>query len=239
MVVLPECFAYFGAIDSGNIQLAEELGDGDLQGKIAEIAQQFNCYLIAGSIPIKSRDPNKFLNACLVFSPAGQLVEHYEKIHLFDVTVADGTKHYRESDTAMPGQHLVVVDINGIKFGLAICYDLRFPGLFQSLRALGAEVIVLPSAFTQKTGQAHWHTLITARAIENQVYMAGCNQVGRHQNGRETFGHSLFVDPWGRVISDAGQQTGLSGGTVDLHELQQIRQQMPVFDHNQFEYKLK
>lgn len=239
IVVLPECFAYFGGKEHGNLGLAEAIGEGELQQSIADVAKEFGLYLVAGSIPIAGEDKSKFKNMCLVFGPDGKLVSHYQKIHLFDVEVADNTKSYRESDTAEAGNEVVLFEANGVKVGVAICYDLRFPGLFATLRQKGAELIVLPSAFTQTTGEAHWHTLVTARAIENQCYFAACNQVGVHRNGRETYGHSLIVDPWGKVLSDAKSQLGVFGAALDLAYLQHVRQQMPVANHNQFESKLK
>mgnify|MGYP000029125421 CR=1 FL=1 len=234
LVVLPECFAYFGGIDKMNLEIAEKLGDGSLQTQLSSLASKHKCYLVAGSFPIQTESGKRFKPMCMVYSPGGERICEYQKIHLFDVEVADGTKEYRESDSAEPGQNIVCFDTEWGRVGVAICYDLRFPGLFQQLRDAGAELVVLPSAFTQKTGEAHWHLLLQARAIENQMFMAGCNQVGRHENGRETFGHSLVVDPWGTILVDGEQQTGAIGTELNKKQLLKIRRQMPVAMHNRF-----
>ena len=234
VVVLPECCLYFGGKDNHNLKIAEHLGKGPIQLALCDLAKQFECYLVAGSIPTKTNSEDRYGNSCLVFSPSGELLCHYQKIHLFDVEVEDGTKSYRESDSTAPGQELVTFDTSWGRVGVAICYDLRFPGLFQTLREQGAELIVLPSAFTQKTGEAHWQVLLQARAIENQVYIAGCNQTGRHENGRETFGHSMIVDPWGKVVTNAEQTIGATVADLDRDLLVSIRAQMPVKQHNRF-----
>lgn len=240
IVVLPECFAYFGGKESGSFDIVQPIGAGQLQADLANIARKFKIYLVAGSMPITGNDSKKFKNVCLVFGPTGELVLDYQKIHLFDVTVADGTKNYRESDTAEAGDRLAIFKVGELNVGIAICYDLRFPGLFQILRQdFEVDLILLPSAFTKTTGAAHWHTLVQARAIETQCYVAACNQVGRHQNGRETYGHSLIVDPWGQILSDAKLDIGLYSAELDINYLAQVRRQMPVAEHNRIDYKLK
>lgn len=238
IVVLPECFACFGGKDNLNLGIAEETGNGSVQLELADIAKEFGIYLVAGSFPTKSQNKNKFLATCLVFDPSGMLIADYQKIHLFDVEVDDNTGSYRESDSTQAGNKLVVFDTPAGKVGVAICYDLRFPGLFQELRSLGANTIVLPSAFTELTGDAHWLPLIQARAIENQLYMVAANQNGVHQNGRQTFGHSVVVSPWGNILVNAERQNGLFGAALDMVKLQEIRSKMPVFVHNQFKSRL-
>lgn len=239
IVVLPECFAYFGGKESETLALANPLHKGSLQQALADLAAEFEIYLVAGSIPVRGNEPNKFKNMCIVYSPTGDVLAHYQKIHLFDVTVADGTGNYRESDTAEPGNEIVTFEAEGIKVGIAICYDLRFAGLFQLLREQHVDLVVLPSAFTETTGNAHWHVLVQARAIENQYYMAACNQVGVHKNGRETFGHSIVVDPWGTILSDAKKSVGISGAAINPASISRIRGKMPVSEHNQIKCKLK
>ena len=238
LVVLPECFAYFGGKDTCNLRLAQSDELLQLQQELAKIAKTFGIYLVCGSVPTPTQSASHYGNTCFVFSPSGNKLAEYQKIHLFDVVVADGTRSYRESDMTASGNELVYFDWCGKKVGIAICYDLRFPGLFQQLRDGGAEVVVLPSAFTQKTGEAHWHTLLTARAIENQYFVVACDQVGEHQNGRRTFGHSLIVDPWGRVLSDAKQQVGTFGAELKFSVLEQVRRDMPVAVHNRFPSRL-
>ncbi|GHB67191.1 amidohydrolase [Psychrosphaera saromensis] len=237
IVVLPECFAAFGAGDSGNLNIAEALNHGAIQSQLASLAKQYSIYLVAGTMPIldnENRQLGKVKPVTLVYSPVGELIAHYQKIHLFDVDVEDGVGSYRESDSWLPGEQIVCFDTEFGKIGLAICYDLRFPGLFQALRDEGVDVVVLPSAFTEKTGAAHWQVLLQARAIENQIYMVGCNQAGTHKNGRQTFGHSMIVDPWGTVLFNAGKKLGLFGAELDKDRLVKVRQSMPIKQHNKF-----
>ncbi|QTH63416.1 carbon-nitrogen hydrolase family protein [Psychrosphaera ytuae] len=246
LVVLPECFANFGGRDKSNLAIAENLGEGQVQSKLARIANQYQIYLVAGSFPTLPNEgectgdsPAKFMATCLVFNPNGHLIADYQKIHLFDVDVDDNTGSYRESDSTIPGKNLVCFDTEWGRVGVAICYDLRFPGLFQALRAKGVDAIVLPSAFTEKTGAAHWQSLLSARAIENQIYMIASNQNGVHQNGRETFGHSMVISPWGEVVTNAKRENGLFGTFLDKARIKEIRQNMPVSNHNQFTFVQK
>ena len=240
IVVLPECFAAFGASDSKNQQIAEPLNNGEIQTQLSALAKKYAIYLVAGTLPIlddadyADNKSNKVKPVTLVYSPQGELITHYQKIHLFDVDVEDGVGSYRESDNWIAGDKLVCFDTEFGKVGLAICYDLRFPGLFQALKDQSVDVIVLPSAFTEKTGAAHWQVLLQARAIENQVYMVGCNQAGTHQNGRQTFGHSMIVDPWGTVIFNAEKELGLFGAELSQNSLTKVRQAMPIKKHNKF-----
>ena len=233
LVVLPECFALFGGGDKRNLQIAEPLFEGKVQRKLAEMAKQFSIYLVAGTFPIET-DENKAKPISLVFDKSGELIEHYQKIHLFDVDVADSTGSYRESDAWQPGSEIRYFDTAWGRIGLAICYDLRFPGLFQKLTELGCKAIVLPSAFTEKTGQAHWQVLLRARAIENQIYMIASDQTGVHVNNRETHGHSMIVDPWGTVMVDAKKEVGIFGAELSAANQQKVRAAMPIQQHNKF-----
>lgn len=236
VVVLPECFANFGGAEQRQFQVAEFLGKGPIQRQLADWAKQYQIYIVAGSMPIKSPDYDKLLPCALVFAPNGELITHYQKIHLFDVEVNDGTGSYQESKHWQAGSSLCYFDTPQGRVGVVICYDLRFPALFQALRKHDIDIVVVPSAFTQKTGEAHWQTLLTARAIENQIYVVGCNQQGQHLNGRETYGHSMIIDPWGTVLSSLDQGVGVVSASVDLPKLAKIRQQMPVFTHNKLSY---
>ena len=163
----------------------------------------------------------------------------YNKIHLFDVDVSDNKKQYRESNTTIAGKDIVVVDSPFGKLGLSVCYDIRFAGLFGRLRALGAELILVPAAFTVPTGKTHWRPLLQARAIENQVYIIASATTGEHDRGRQTYGHSAIVDPWGEVVAELGQQSGHLLYLPDRAKLADIRQSMPVSSHNQFTYEFK
>ncbi len=213
---------------AGNEQLNE------LADKLAAMAKQYQVHMVAGTMPFQAPN-NKVVSRCYVFDDQGMTLDYYDKIHLFDVDVADGTRQYRESDTFAPGDRITVVDTPFGKIGLAICYDLRFADLFRALRIQGAELITLPSAFTKVTGEAHWQVLLQARAIESQCFVLGANQWGSHNQGsRETYGHSMVVDPWGKVSACKPEGTGWLQVRPDLQQLQKIRQNMPVLGHNRF-----
>lgn len=233
LVILPEMFARFGAGESGQGRFAETFGDGEVQNFIADCAKRFRLWILAGTQPIDEGE--RYGAASILYDDHGRVHARYDKIHLFDADVADQTKSYRESKFTKPGSRIVVTDTPFGKLGLAVCYDLRFPELFRALRAQGAELIALPSAFTKVTGEAHWRALIQARAIENQVYMFAPNQTGTHDDGRETYGHSFVADPWGRVIAELDNKPGILTVTPDLSELHALRQRMPVQHHNKFE----
>ena len=236
LVVLPEAFSCFGAGDRAQAQQAEPLGDGTTQTRLAELAKRYGVWLVAGTIPIQVGDgtQERFTASCLVFDPEGKRRASYNKVHLFDVSVADQTRTYHESKYTNPGTEVVVVDTDFGRVGLAVCYDVRFPELFRALRDAGAEIIVLPSAFTQVTGAAHWHVLTRARAIEQQCYLVAAGQVGIHQNGRETYGHSLIVNGWGEIIAEQATAEGVVTAAVDLTDLDDIRANIPVATHNKF-----
>ncbi|MFT5161486.1 MAG: putative amidohydrolase [Alteromonadaceae bacterium] len=234
LVVLPEGFALFGGHSGLNLKNQEVLGDGPIQARLSAMAKKYRVWLAGGTIATVSHRSDQFFSTLTVFDSQGQLIADYQKIHLFDADVADGTGAYRESDTTVPGNRVVVFDLQGITVGLAVCYDVRFPGLFSALRASGAQICLLPSAFTQRTGRPHWETLIKARAIENQLYMVAPAQDGIHANGRETYGHSLIVDPWGDVLADAGTGTTLIRIVYEQKILNQVRQDMPVKQHDRF-----
>ena len=214
--------------------------DEALYQRIASWGKTYNLWLIAGAYPQSSPngDP-RVSSACLVFDNQGELQARYNKIHLFDVDVADAQGSYRESDHFAPGDQVVVVDTPVGKVGLAICYDLRFPQLFMQMRAQGAEIFTLPAAFTHKTGEAHWQSLLRARAIEQQCYVIAANQCGWHDapdqpQRRQTWGHSQIIDPWGSVLTELEEQPGLAIAAIDKQQTQRLRQDMPVFEHRKF-----
>lgn len=240
IVVLPECCLFFGGADKGQLLLAQnQTLMAELQKRLAQIAIEYGVYLVAGSIPLLSNEANKFTNSSLVFSPDGEVLSRYDKIHLFDVEVEDNEKSYQESRYAKPGKHITTVSIHDIIVGQSICYDLRFPELFRCLAQQGAHIIVVPSAFTQVTGQAHWQALLQARAIENQVYIIASGQSGVHANGRATYGHSMIINPWGEIEACLEQGAGIITQEFDLTKLLQVRKAMPVHTHNQFKTNLK
>ena len=238
LVVLPEDGLSFADKDA-YLSLAEPLGSGPYQAQLADLAEQYQCYLICGSFPIKSANEDKIFTTMLVFSPQGKLICHYHKLHLFDALVTDKKGNYRESDTFIPGEEMALFDWqmndnSDVKVGLAICYDLRFPGLFQNLRAQGAEVIVIAAAFTKVTGKAHWQPLLQARAIENQCYIIAANQGGLHSCGRETFGHSMIISPWGEVLTQLEYGEGTIQAVFEKSRIKEVRDAMPVALHNRF-----
>lgn len=235
-VVLPENAIVFGHKQDYH-QHAEPLNQGPLQTQLAQLAQQYQVWLIVGSFPI--RCDKGVTTTSLVFSPQGELCADYDKLHMFDVDVQDGHKQYRESETFVAGNRVVVAQTPFAAIGLSICYDLRFPALFQQLRVQGANVITVPAAFTYVTGQAHWESLLRARAIETQCWVVAVGQVGTHPCGRQTWGHSMVIDPWGRVVGSLSETAGFITVTIDHQINQTIRASMPVMQHARFDSILK
>jgi nitrilase len=235
LVVLPECFACFGASDTHIYDLAERKNAGPIQAKLAQLAKQFEVWLVAGSFPLLCSTPEKYTASCLIFDDHGRLVDEYQKIHLFDAQVADSTGSYRESDRTQKGQRLVVVDSPFGTLGVAICYDIRFAGMFAAMSEIGPlSVLAIPAAFTLATGKAHWHPLLTARAIENQCFLVAANQTGTHANQRQTFGHSCIISPWGETLAELPHHTGSIVAHLEPDDLHDIRTKMPIRQHNQF-----
>lgn len=230
LVVLPEIWPYLGK-ESGNRANAEYI-PGPITDALAAKARQHGIYVHGGSILEKRDGEPKLFNTTVVFDPSGELVAQYSKIHMFDV-VLDGVASYRESNTVQRGEEIVTFDMDGTTVGLAICYDLRFPELFRILTLQGADVIVLPAAFTMTTGKDHWEVLIRARAIENQVYMVSCGQFGPDSAGKWCYGRSLIADPWGTVLATAPDRECVLRATVDLDYLQKVRRQVPSVQNRQ------
>lgn len=232
LVVLPECVACFGGADKTQLQIAEPLGKGPIQDTFAQLAKKHQIYLVAGTIPIQSDNPNKFTASCLIYDPNGQRLAEYQKIHLFDVQVADNTGQYQESRYTKAGESICVLDLPFGRVGVAVCYDLRFAGLFQAMDDL--DLLVLPSAFTEKTGKAHWYPLLAARAIEKQCYLVAANQGGEHANGRQTYGHSCIFSPWGEELVKFDYGSAIIGANLDPALLAKVKANMPVSQHNRF-----
>jgi len=193
------------------------------------LARELKIYLHIGSLAIKV-SPEKAANRAFMIDPQGEIVARYDKIHMFDVDLAGG-ESYRESNNFRPGESAVVCDLPWARFGLTICYDLRFPALYRALAEAGATVLTIPAAFTRQTGEAHWHTLIRARAIENGSFVLAAAQGGTHENGRSTFGHSLAVDPWGRIIAEGGTEPGVTLVEIDPAEVAAARAKVPSLQH--------
>jgi predicted amidohydrolase len=232
LVLLPENFAYLGP-EEGKRSAAEPVGDaplGPILQAIAEAARRAKVHVIAGGMPERAPDPARPYNACVVVAPDGKIVGKYRKVHLFDVEVGDG-QHYRESASTTPGDAPASVTIAGFSVGLSVCYDLRFPELYRKLTDAGADILVVPAAFTLATGKDHWHVLLRARAIESQTYVVAAAQWGTHPRGRRTYGKSLIADPWGDVVAQCPEGEGIAIADVDRAYLTQVRANLPALRH--------
>ena len=238
LVVLPEIWSCLGGSTETKRASAEGLPrpsdkGGVLYEALRAMAREHKIWVHGGSIgELATPDSgDKLANTSLIFNPDGEECGRYRKIHLFDVVTPNG-EGYRESDNYVPGETVEVVDIDGVPTGLAICYDLRFAELFLALRAADVEMIILPAAFTQQTGEAHWDILVRARAIETQAWVIACGTTGWHVDGqgnrRQTYGHSMIVSPWGDVVLQLGSEEGWGVAELDLDEVQQVRQRMQV-----------
>ncbi len=233
-VVLPECCLFFGAGDKAQLQLAQNTQVqpaqkmSELQIALGILAKKYSVTLIAGTIPILSDDNEKFTNSSCAFSSNGELIARYDKIHLFDVNVEDNEKNYCESRFTQAGKSPRIVKTPFANIGLTVCFDVRFPSLYQKLTKLGADIITVPSAFTRVTGKAHWQTLLQARAIENQVYIIAAGQEGVHENGRETWGHSMIISPWGEILACLETGEGIISSEYISEEIKKIRASMPL-----------
>lgn len=230
LVALPENFALMPIQEADRLALAEEDGRGPLQDFLADQARTHGIWLVGGTIPLKAQQPGKVRAACLVYNERGELVARYDKIHLFDVEL-ENAERYRESATIEAGDRPVVIETPCGRIGLAVCYDLRFPELFRRLLDQGAELFIVPSAFTARTGRAHWETLVRARAIENLAYLVAPAQGGYHVNGRETHGDSMIVSPWGEVLDRLPRGSGVVLAECDLRQVQRIRTAFPSIRH--------
>ena len=234
LAVLPEYFCLIGHSDHDKLDLAEAFGAGPIQSFLAQQARELGLWVVAGTLPIQSPQPDRVFNSSLVFNPEGQCAARYDKIHLFRFD--NGTEAYDEARVLKRGQDPVHFDLpsrdgHTWRVGLSVCYDLRFPELYRHYAAQGADLLLVPSAFTYVTGQAHWEVLLRARAIENLAYVAAAAQGGLHTNGRRTWGHSLVVDPWGRVLDQHAEGVGVVVCDIDAVALAQWRSQLPVHQH--------
>jgi deaminated glutathione amidase len=229
-VVLPENFAIMPTRDAGQLHVMERDGDGPIQEFLSAQAHQNHIWLVGGSIPLVSSQPSKVRAACLLFNDRGERIARYDKLHLFDVKLDNG-EEYSESLTIEPGESVVVVDSPLGRLGLTICYDLRFPELFREMLDQGAEIFSVPSAFTATTGKVHWEILLRARAIENLAYVIGAGQGGSHTSGRETYGDSMVIDPWGKVINRLAWGPGIVIADIDRLRLEKLRRSLPSIEH--------
>ena len=230
LVSLPENFGLIGQRERDKLARAEPEGSGPMQDFLAAAARRHGIWLAGGTVPLATAGGERIRQTLLMYDPEGNQVARYDKIHLFDVTL-DGGETYRESSTIEPGDELVTVDTPFARIGLSVCYDLRFPELYRQLVEQGAAILLVPSAFTRATGQAHWETLLRARAIENLAYVVAAAQGGYHTNKRETWGHAMIVDPWGNVLAERARGSGAVVADFDAARLEKTRGNFPALQH--------
>ncbi len=233
VAVLPEMFPLLGQgpnLKKARIQIQEKMGQGPIQDFLAKTAQRLGLWIIAGTIPIKSEEPDRSYAACLVFNDQGEIKARYDKMHLYDVVLSP-EEVYRESDSTVPGDKVVVVQTPIGKVGLSVCYDIRFPELYRALLLQGAEIFAVPAAFTLTTGKMHWEVLTRALAIQQFCYVVAAGQQGVHGMGRETYGFSMIIAPNGEVLSQLPEGIGVVTADIDLEKLAQYRAQIPALLH--------
>ena len=227
LVVLPEYFCIMGMKDTDKLAVREQPGDGQIQKFLSDTAKRLGIWLVGGSVPLASPDPDKIYNSCLVYADSGEQVARYDKIHLFGLQL--GQEHYAEEKTIKAGNEVVTVESPFGRIGLSICYDLRFPELFRLMR--NVDIILAPAAFTAITGKAHWEVLVRARAVENMAYVIAPGQGGYHVSGRETNGDSMIVDPWGVVMERLPRGSGAVVAAIDPDYQTSLRANLPALDH--------
>ena len=238
LALLPEYFCILGAKDTDKVKIKETFGSGPIQDMLAQKAAHHKMWIVGGTLPLALEgDHNKVNNTTLVFDPSGNCVARYDKIHLFKFN--NENEDYDESRTLVPGTLPVVFDLpskdgHTWRVGLSICYDLRFPELYRVLTDLGAEMVLVPSAFTFTTGQAHWEVLLRARAIENQLWVVAAAQGGLHENNRKTWGHSMIINPWGKIIAERESGEGCVVQDISWTENVLARSQLPALEHRIF-----
>ena len=234
LAVLPEYFCLMGHKDTDKLACREPEGDGVIQRFLADTAQALQMWIVGGTLPIQTTTPDRVRNTTLVFDPTGACVARYDKIHLFGYD--NGREHYDESRVIEAGHDPVQFDLTARdghrwRIGLSVCYDLRFPELYRHHARAGADLMLVPSAFTHTTGQAHWEVLLRARAVENLAYVLAPAQGGLHDNGRRTWGHSMLVDPWGQVLAQQDEGPGVVMGELSAQHLHTVRTQLPALIH--------
>ena len=232
LAVLPENFPVIGARKEDKLECAEELGSGPIQDFLTQAASDNEIWIVSGSIPLASDVGDRCYGASLVIDASGEIRNCYRKIHLYDISVPDRDESYQESASLTPGKDLVVQDTPAGCLGLSICYDLRFPALYRLMARAGAQFLTAPSSFTKTTGEMHWHVLVRARAIENGAFVVAPAQSGHHECGRETYGHSLIVDPLGQVLADGGEGVGFVVADLDTELVGRTRASLPVLEND-------
>ncbi len=233
LVGLPEYFCLMGYSDSDKLRWAETPGEGPIQSALCDMAREHGVWLVGGTLPLRTNDSQRVLNSCCMVNPEGQAVTRYDKLHLFRFD--NGQESYDEGATLQAGTtpvtHNAQVDSQSLRVGMSICYDLRFPELYRAMMQPPCDLFCVPAAFTYTTGKAHWEVLLRARAIENQCYVMASAQGGRHENGRQTWGHSMVIDPWGGVLAKVAEGEGVALAELDLLRMAAVRRQLPALQH--------
>ena len=229
LVVLPEYFCLMGHHDRDKLAVAEAPGAGPIQRMLADAAREHGLWLIGGTLPLQSGDADRVFNSNCVYAPDGLLAARYDKIHLFRYD--NGRERYDEGQAICAGGQATALQAGALRVGLSVCYDLRFPELYRELMHPPCDLLSVPAAFTHTTGLAHWELLLRARAVENQCYVIAAAQGGTHDNGRRTFGHSMVVDPWGKVVAVLAQGEGVVLAEIDSAQIASVRTQLPALEH--------
>jgi len=231
LAALPENFAFMGLEDADKRRVAEDDGEGPIQAALSEAARRLGLWIIAGTIPLRLSGEGRVAAACLLYDNQGRRIARYDKIHLFDVDLPGRQENYRESANIAPGNTPIIAETPAGKLGLSVCYDVRFPELYRALSRAGAQLLSVPSAFTGPTGRVHWETLLRARAIENLCFVIAPAQSGIHPSGRETYGDTLIVDHWGRVLRRLPRGRGIVVCDLDLERQAEARAAFPALTH--------
>ena len=229
LVALPEYFCHLGRRDTDKLAIAEDDGAGPIQQLLSDCARRAGVWVVGGTLPMRTAQPERVRNSCCVYAPDGRRVARYDKIHLF--AYDNGTERYDEGRVLEPGDTPLAFDAEGLRIGLSVCYDLRFPELYRALCRPPCDLLCVPSSFTYTTGQAHWELLLRARAVENQAYVIAPAQGGTHENGRRTWGHSMIIDPWGEVLAVRDEGEGFVIAPIDRARIDGVRQQLPALTH--------
>ena len=231
LVVLPENFPFMGMQEQDKLGVAEPFGQGPMQDFLSDQAKQKGIWLIGGTIPLEASRPDRIRAACLLYNPEGECIARYDKMHLFDVSVSEENEVYCESGTIEAGDALVVAKTPLGNIGMSVCYDLRFPEMYRIMHEQDVNIIVVPSAFTHTTGMAHWEPLLRSRAVENLCYVIAPDQGGLHVNNRETWGHSMILNPWGDILAVKDKGEGVVCADIELEQLNRLRINFPVLEH--------
>lgn len=229
LVALPEYFCHLGRRDTDKLAVAEDDGAGPIQQLLADCARRSKVWVVGGTLPMRTAQPERVRNSCCVYAPDGRRVARYDKIHLF--AYDNGRERYDEGRVLEAGETPVAFEADGLRVGLSVCYDVRFPELYRTLCTPPCDLLCVPSSFTHTTGQAHWELLLRARAVENQAYVIAPAQGGTHENGRRTFGHSMVIDPWGEVLAVRDEGEGVVMAEIDIHRVTAVRAQLPALTH--------